>query len=422
MASNVVKNDHLTFNIIDAPMGAGKSTAIINMVKSNQKERFLSCVPLLTEVDRYCQEANFLQPKGFKSRDISWPLYVGANTSFTHSLFMLFNDPIKEMIAKRGDYKLIIDEELPWFNVFTGFRRIENKELGVIEQISGNDFDIMREKKIVVVDDITKAISWNENSNYEGVYKNLVPVFRSYDLFCVDDKAVVGAIKKELWEIYQSVTVCTYRYNGSFFNAYCDFHNIKVQHSTVMEGEVVPYESNKIYYPKNFERIHPCQNEEYNFVGNGDYSLSKSWFIKASRNPDAFYRLRNDTRSFFRSKEVKASAKKAFWTTFKPFTHDIAPFGYSRSFIPCNTKATNDYGHCTAAAYLCNIYPSPYIIKLLALKNISVDQDHYALSTLLQFLYRGAVRNGEYLNAYIPSKRLRTLLLNWIINGKELAS
>ena len=208
--------DNLTFNIIDAPMGSGKSTALIDMVKNNQKRKYLSCVPLLTEVDRYCKEANFCQPKGYKSLDISWPLFAGANTSFTHSLFMLFNESTKKLIADRG-YFLNIDEELPWFNVFTGFNRIENRELGVIEQISVNDFDIMREKKIVIVDDQTKAITWNESSDYNGVYKNLIPVFRSYDLFCVDDQAVVGVIKKDIWEIYQGVTVCSYRYEDSFF-------------------------------------------------------------------------------------------------------------------------------------------------------------------------------------------------------------
>ena len=418
-----MENDKkVTFDVIDAPMGAGKSTANINMVKNNPKGRYLSCVPLLSEVDRFCEDAGFCQPTGYKSGDVQWLLNSGLNTSFTHSLFMLFSATTKDLIANIGDYQMIIDEELPWFKCFTGSVRKENKELGVIEQISCDDFDIMREKKIVIVDEVTKAIRWNGGSKYKGVYENLLPVFHSYDLFCVDDRAIVGVIKKEIFEIYQSVTVSTYRYKGSFFNAYCGFNDIGVNLMTILEGEIVPYENNKLYYPENFSKIIPCQNEQYNFVGEKNYSLSKSWFIKASSNGRELSCLSNNARGFFRSRGVKASAKNAIWTTYKPFLYSVAPFGYKKSFIPCNTKATNDYGHCSAAAYLCNIYPSPYIIKLLASRNVFIDQDEYALSILLQFLYRGAVRNGDYLNAYIPSKRLRTLLSNWIIGGKELVS
>ena len=46
--------------------------------------------------------------------------------------------------------------------------------------------------------------------------------------------------------------------------------------------------------------------------------------------------------------------------------------------------------------------------------NIAVDEDGYALSEMLQFIWRSAIRNGEEIWVYIPSIRMRNLLKQWI--------
>ena len=45
---------------------------------------------------------------------------------------------------------------------------------------------------------------------------------------------------------------------------------------------------------------------------------------------------------------------------------------------------------------------------------IEVNEDGYALSTMLQWIWRSAIRDGKEINIYIPSKRMRTLLTDWI--------
>ena len=44
------------------------------------------------------------------------------------------------------------------------------------------------------------------------------------------------------------------------------------------------------------------------------------------------------------------------------------------------------------------------------------DKDLWALSTMLQFIFRSRLRKGEPINLYIPSKRMRELFLKWL-NG-----
>lgn len=43
-----------------------------------------------------------------------------------------------------------------------------------------------------------------------------------------------------------------------------------------------------------------------------------------------------------------------------------------------------------------------------------VDEDAYALSEMLQWIWRSSIRDGKPINIYIPSKRMRTLLMNWL--------
>lgn len=53
---------------------------------------------------------------------------------------------------------------------------------------------------------------------------------------------------------------------------------------------------------------------------------------------------------------------------------------------------------------------------------VEFDDDRYALSTMVQWLWRSAVRNGKEINVYIPSKRMRNLLIEWmdrLENGGE---
>ena len=45
---------------------------------------------------------------------------------------------------------------------------------------------------------------------------------------------------------------------------------------------------------------------------------------------------------------------------------------------------------------------------------IEADNDMYALSIMVQWIWRSAIRDGDEIYLYIPSRRMRTLLENWI--------
>ncbi len=78
------------------------------------------------------------------------------------------------------------------------------------------------------------------------------------------------------------------------------------------------------------------------------------------------------------------------------------------------TKATNNYSQADHLAYLVNVFIDSNFIKASSADDIKLSQDHYALSTLLQWLFRSAIRNNQPIDLYIPSERMRNLLEQWL--------
>ena len=93
--------------------------------------------------------------------------------------------------------------------------------------------------------------------------------------------------------------------------------------------------------------------------------------------------------------------------------------GYSKSFLACNARATNEYMDRVSVAYLCNRYFNPILKGFFLDQHIRVDENGWALSELLQFIFRSAIRNEEEINMYIPSSRMRFLLEEWIEKGDK---
>ena len=60
------------------------------------------------------------------------------------------------------------------------------------------------------------------------------------------------------------------------------------------------------------------------------------------------------------------------------------------------------------------MYYNPIIKQFFIDKGVSVDEDIWALSELIQWVFRSAIREGNNINIYIPSERMRNLLIEWL--------
>ena len=79
-----------------------------------------------------------------------------------------------------------------------------------------------------------------------------------------------------------------------------------------------------------------------------------------------------------------------------------------------NAKATNEYRNRKYLIYAANPFMNVNEKKFYYKHGIDVDEDLYALSIMIQWIWRSAIRCGEEIYIYIPSRRMRSLLMNWM--------
>ena len=92
----------------------------------------------------------------------------------------------------------------------------------------------------------------------------------------------------------------------------------------------------------------------------------------------------------------------------------LSGIGYTKGFIPVNARATNDYSDKESMFYLANRFMKPEYEKFFKTKSINLDDEQWALSELIQWVWRGRIRNDKSMNLFVPSKRMRDLLIDWI--------
>ena len=85
-------------------------------------------------------------------------------------------------------------------------------------------------------------------------------------------------------------------------------------------------------------------------------------------------------------------------------------------FVSSNARGTNTYSDRNVLVYACNIYPNPYITNFFIDNGVHFDEDAYALSALIQWVWRSAIRKPEPqpIQLYIVSRRINGLFERWL--------
>ena len=411
-------------NIIDSPMSSGKTNAIIRKINSEPDKKILVITPYRKEIKRICQETRCVEPQGnedlsgtTKIKSIGELFCRGLSICCTHQLFKSFNQDTMDMCIFFGKYTLIVDEELTYLiEDKTGSKRKIDHAKGIIAQFSRDDFSLMIQSGYVQYDEETGQITRNNDSSYTGIFKFIDPLFRNYDLFSINKKAIIGVFRSTIWSCFESIWLCTYMFDSSITASYFRMNGYSFIYWHIVNNVLIKGKPSNFQYPPNLDLLHICENEKYNAVGIANNALSKSWFEKNCKDKAVMKLLKNSTRNFLRS--ANASAKNTIWTTFSEYEKIARPPNYKTSFIACNLKATNEYIGCFAIAYLCNRYSNPNIVNFLSKKGLDFEQRKYALSELVQFIWRSAIRIGRPVEVFIPSSRMRNILKEWIMSSK----
>lgn len=390
--------------VIDALCGQGKSKALINYINSckDTNKKFMYVTPFLSETERIkteCSSLDFKTPesKGSKMFSLKSLLSKQKNIVTTHSLFKRFDEETID-IAMLSNYTLVLDEVA---------------DVIEIPNISKYDLDTLLEKYVIVHED--GKLEWVA-TEYQGEFAYYKKQCELGGLYLYSPKSkqtpvLLWFFPVSIFRAFKEVYILTYLFDAQIQKYYYDYHCLDYEHLYVKDFHITR-ELQKYNWSKTKSLINVCDNKKLNSIGDDTGSLSLAWF---QRNKDnvVVQTLKNDTYNYFRNISATSSDKN-LWTTFKEYKSNLRGKGYTKGFASLSMRATNLYSDKESIAYLANRYMNPLIKNFFVSKGIKIDEDKYALSELIQFLFRSQIRNDSPVNIYIPSSRMRNLLKSWI--------
>lgn len=403
------------FYVVDSIMGSGKTSAMQRLLleEGNRHQRYIIVVPLLTEIERWKTRLENIKgtkpctpeyKKTGKLADLKQLLEHGHHmVIITHALFDRADDEVAQLI-KEKEYSLIIDE------VPVPVRRIDVKK---------GDLAIYIKANVLQVEPETNNVMWNDEfSGTDTGYPELKDLCKTEKVFYnPNTKAIYKISPYELYLSSKTVYILTYMFEAQIIYYYLAQHKVEYKKFSAIydDGlkEHVLVDYNKLY-DKNTNwnaLIKICKNKRMNIIGDDRNALSHNWFAKNARKiPTVRKNIYN-----FSQNMCKAKSSDILWTTFVDFKDKVEANGYKKGFLSLNAKATNNFSDRTVVNYIVNRFVSPDIKNHFNIgEELKFDEDAYALSEMLQFIWRSAIRTGKPINLYVPSARMRGLLEKWI--------
>ena len=425
----------MAVKIVDAIMGTGKSTAAINYINEQCASRKIMYVteylPEAKRIAQACPRAHMLEPReelsisgSSKTQHLRSLIADGANVACSHALFRWCPEDILADI-KRQNYIVIIDEVI---NVF------EDADLSV------GDVEFLLSADAVTrtaLDEDGDIILYELNPEKQFAVKQLRPLFNKLgrqpilQIREIEERKNAKAklyskqwmLPKELFEVSDDIFILTYLFDGSPLSSFLQLSGVEVEHwcvtrrnGTLTFGTSDPYVPSYVCDIKN--KLHVCRDEKRNAIGDKYEALSVNWY-KRERKPAEkvkLNKLRSNVRWFMREcKDVpKHSPDERMWSCFSQGEKFVVDKGYTNASVPFNKKATNELRGRKVLAYCANVFAKPGLKKFCELYGVAYNEDEFALSTLVQWIWRSAIRDGEEVWLYVPSSRMRDLLDAWL--------
>ncbi len=385
--------------VYDAIMGSGKTSNAIEHMNET-KSNFIYVTPFLDEVKRIIKQVpNSYEPlittefnlQGetevhYKRDNLLRMANRDLNLVTTHSLFSKLH---RRDYAHFNNYDLILDEVLTPIEVI---------------DMSPDDIEIAFNEGLLVLNDKTGEVIYT-GDDYKGrFYAKLKGYCNTANVIYVNNRLLVWAFPPEIFKSFKSVTVLTYLFQGSLLSNYFQYYNItfKIIKETPEEEALIKNKIKELLY---------IYEGKCNKVGEFQSAFSVNWL--RSKNSNDFKRIKTIVANLI-DRHFETLSKDNSFTTFKSFESKLKGKGYALGFIPVNERATNKYSNKKTMIFLANRYLNPNIIDFFRFGSVQVDQDSWALAELLQWIWRGAIRNNEKMNLFIPSKRMRNLLMDWL--------
>ena len=443
--------------VIDYVMGTGKSTYLLKKLQKDSSIRYIYVAPLSSEVEDRAKdelaatEVNIPSDKeGLKSEDMLHLLKAGKNIACTHELFKRLTEEHIKYITHWG-YTMIIDEVVDFIKAFEKYNDDEINDL----------FD---EGKMFSDEENNGKISmtWDvREHNHFAQLKAMCDVGMLYSSKYPSNMLNIQ-IPPSVIEASKEVYLLTYMYETSTMCKFMQMHGFTYTKEKILDLE--EREKGKKAQIKSLLNIINLQAVDSLFKRQKDTWFSQSWYGSKGKTPNkentllmfkkidnylsnnpeyrssyffctpkrvSQWLLTNSTKEDETNEEdevieAKNDLTKAKLKYLRPRLKEPKKTSCTeietknqknskyQMWLPSTTRATNIYKERTLCLFLMNIYPNWNVQKYLTDFHEPVDPDKYALSEMLQFIWRGCIRDNKPMDVYIVSSRMRRLLVEWL--------
>ena len=413
-----MRNKQIIVEVVDAPMSTGKTTGIIEWMKKHPNEKYLYVSPMLSEVEaripQECEELSFVSPDNedtTKGEKLLQLLNEGRNISFTHALFQSLSKEHLNTI-ERQQYVLIIDEEV-----------------GLIEPYKGRytkgDIKFLLDGEHISIDyNNYGEISWiGGDVDTSASYASFKRMCDSRSLYITKGERdmLISQLPIRLVSSAKRTIILTYMFNGGVMESFLLLRGVAILPFKEINLMRCPKEVLK--RAKNLISIEELPSTKKV----ARWSMSSSWYERVA------------------TKEQLKSVATAFWSVYRRYDKEkmlitlpkasserylnnsrkVNPkyaldnrIDSSSVFLYSAARATNDYSERDVLVHgynrFINVPVKAYFDDYG--DGITPSEDVFALSEMLQWIWRSAIRNDFPIKVYVLNGRMKMLLQEWINN------
>ena len=226
---------------------------------------------------------------------------------------------------------------------------------------------------------------------------------------------MVWALAPGLFKKVEDIYILTYLFQGSELESYLKLLDAPYDLIGIRrQDERYEFSDTDFYVPEYVERLPQLiclqPHDKLDLVGSSRTALSENWF---ERHPLEVDQLRRNLLNYFKNL-TPGSADERMCASYKRHWDKIKGKGYTNSYVVFNERAKNCYRNRDILAYPVNVFANVGLADYYRRMGAPINEDRYALSTMLQWIWRSAIRDGNAVSLYLPSARMRCLLLDWM--------
>lgn len=408
-------------NIVEALCGCGKSHAMIEKIRKDPSQNYMWVTPFLdeagdddsgnvgrvrTQAPELCFQTPSAKHKNKKLGDLARLLSQGENVSITHNLFLNITEEMLTYI-KEHNYVIIIDEVIDKVDIHT-------KVLDRVDDIKG------------LID--TGIIEVNDKGQLKWVgivlnaFKDEYELCQKGMLYFYNNRLLIKRYNSRVYELAKEVYVLTYMFQSSPMRVWFDANDIEWQYYYLPLRTTTPERKAAI---RSLVHIEPLEKWIEDVNDTSLSSFSSTWFKSKEAERLSQDMIATANKLYRRWYKRHNEAPKIMFTTFKDHIDKVAGKGCKRinyseaesNFVAKNSRATNNHADKDYLIYWVNVYPHVDIknyLDSLVDKGNGLDSDKFALSEMIQWVFRSALREEERIYLFVASRRMRELFLEWL--------